>query len=110
MSSNVSYIRRCAHASLQCLRHIVVGICDVRVVTLSRYKIAQIVCIHRRFTDRLPGLADLTYDDRWSLLKADSLDLRWLRLDLIYVNAKYLLICLRSLILDTTPEVIDIDC
>jgi len=40
--------------------------------------------VQRRFTKRIPGLKDLTYCHRLARLKVDSLDLRRVRLDLIF--------------------------
>ena len=40
--------------------------------------------VQRRFTKRIPGLKDLTYCQRLARLKLDSLELRRVRLDLIF--------------------------
>ena len=40
--------------------------------------------VQRRFTKRIPGLKDLTYCQRLTRLKLDSLKLRRVRLDLIF--------------------------
>ena len=40
--------------------------------------------VQRRFTKRIPGLKDLTYCQRLARLKRDSLELRRVRLDLMF--------------------------
>jgi hypothetical protein len=45
----------------------------------------SIEAVQRRFTKRLPGLGELNYPARLALLKVDSLELRRLRADLIFV-------------------------
>ena len=40
--------------------------------------------VQRRFTTRIPGLKDLTYCQRLARLKLDSLELRRVRLDLMF--------------------------
>jgi hypothetical protein len=47
--------------------------------------IAWIERVQRRFTNKLPGLADLSYKDRLSSFGAESLELRWFRQDLLLV-------------------------
>jgi len=47
-------------------------------------KIQQVETVQRKFTKRLPGYASLCYKVRLSLLDLDSLEMRWLRHDLLY--------------------------
>ena len=51
-----------------------------------RYKqdIDLIELVQRRFTKRLPGCSNYTYNERLTLLNLPSLELRRLRLDLIW--------------------------
>jgi len=41
--------------------------------------------VERRFTKRLPGMGKLTYHQRLSILELDSLELRRVRADLIFI-------------------------
>jgi hypothetical protein len=47
--------------------------------------IAWIERVQRSFTNKLSGLADLSYKDRLSAFDAESLDLRWFRQDLFLI-------------------------
>jgi len=53
----------------------------VNLVKLTEY-------VRRKFTKRLPGYASLSYKDRLSRLGLDSLELRRLRYDLLYLHIK----------------------
>jgi len=53
-------------------------------------KIQQVETVQRKFTKRLPGYASLCYKERLSRLDFDSLRMRRLRHDLLYITKLYL--------------------
>ena len=72
--------------------------------------------VQRRFTKRLPGLSNLTYCQRLAKLNIDSLELRRIRADFIFMYSHcfwYSWFRLNSLLYYvkmTTPEVIILNC
>jgi len=48
-----------------------------------KYDIDAVERVQRRFTKRLPGLSNYTYNERFSFLKIPSLEQRRMRADLI---------------------------
>jgi hypothetical protein len=48
------------------------------------YEINKLESVQRRFTKRIVGLHDMSYADRMSVLQLDSLEMRRLRLDLLF--------------------------
>ena len=58
--------------------------CSVAWNPMLKKDIETLEKVQRRFTKRIPGLKDLTYCQRLAKLKLDSLELRRVRLDLIF--------------------------
>jgi len=48
--------------------------------------ITKIESVQRSFIKRLPGLSNLPYTKRLEVLGIDSLEIRWLRYDLVFVH------------------------
>jgi len=70
-------------------------VCILCVVTLQPYSSKEIEAVQRRFTKRLPRLNKLSYQERLSSLRLDSLEIRRIKADLLYsLHIKFCLVML----------------